>query len=40
MISVMNAWKIRNIKANLATHSIPVIALIAQAMFDDREKAL
>ena len=40
-LPVLNGWEAtRQIKANPATASIPVIALTAHAMATDREKAL
>ena len=40
-LPVMDGWSAtKNIKANPATQSIPVVALTAHAMSGDREKAL
>lgn len=40
-LPIMDGWEAtRQIKANTATKSIPVIALTAHAMSDDRKKAL
>jgi CheY-like chemotaxis protein len=40
-LPVLNGWEAtRQIKANTETNSIPVIALTAHAMANDREKAL
>lgn len=40
-LPVMDGWEAtRRVKANPATRSIPVIALTANAMVEDREKAM
>ena len=40
-LPVLNGWDAtRRIKGATATHSIPIIALTAHAMTDDREKAM
>jgi CheY-like chemotaxis protein len=40
-LPIMDGWEAtRQIKANSTTSEIPVIALTAHAMSDDREKAL
>jgi CheY-like chemotaxis protein len=40
-LPVMDGWEVtRRLKADLALHDIPIIALSAHAMMGDREKAL
>ena len=40
-LPVMDGWEAtRHVKADAATRSIPVIALTAHAMVEDREKAM